>query len=218
MNENGKKTVIIYLIVLAAIAVGICFYRYKHVCCYKGCTQEKYYGSEYCYNHTCKEKGCNGFKESSERWCATHKAQYEEENRKWLEDYNSRPDCAVNGCESKAVSGGRYCVVHECTVLNCENRCVEGGLYCINHTCKETGCFNRVNARNSMCDECGKKAEMKKNAETSHKNENSSTKKKSNGNHLMPDCDDYDSYEEFMDDWDGFMPDGSDAEDYWENW
>ena len=34
----------------------------------------------------------------------------------------------------------------------------------------------------------------------------------------MPDCDDYDSYEDFMDDWDGNMPDGSDAEDYWENW
>lgn len=23
---------------------------------------------------------------------------------------------------------------------------------------------------------------------------------------------------DFMDDWDGYMPDGSDAEDYWENW
>ena len=34
----------------------------------------------------------------------------------------------------------------------------------------------------------------------------------------MPDCDDYESYEEFMDDWDGDMPDGSDAEDYWEEW
>ena len=34
----------------------------------------------------------------------------------------------------------------------------------------------------------------------------------------MPDCDDYESYEDFMDDWDGYMPDGSDAEDYWEDW
>lgn len=34
----------------------------------------------------------------------------------------------------------------------------------------------------------------------------------------MPDCDDYENYEDFMDDWDGYMPDGSDAEDYWENW
>ena len=29
---------------------------------------------------------------------------------------------------------------------------------------------------------------------------------------------DYKSYEDFMDDWDGYMPDGSDAEDYWEDW
>ena len=34
----------------------------------------------------------------------------------------------------------------------------------------------------------------------------------------MPDCDDYESWEEFMDDWDGNMPDGSDASDYWDNW
>lgn len=34
----------------------------------------------------------------------------------------------------------------------------------------------------------------------------------------LPDCDDYESYEDFMDDWDSYMPDGSDAEDYWEDW
>ena len=34
----------------------------------------------------------------------------------------------------------------------------------------------------------------------------------------MPDCDDYESWGEFMDDWDGNMPDGSDASDYWDNW
>ncbi len=34
----------------------------------------------------------------------------------------------------------------------------------------------------------------------------------------MPDCDDYDSWGDFMDDWDGKMPDGSDASDYWDNW
>ena len=34
----------------------------------------------------------------------------------------------------------------------------------------------------------------------------------------LPDCDDYEGYEDFMDDWDGYMPDGSDAEDYWEDW
>lgn len=34
----------------------------------------------------------------------------------------------------------------------------------------------------------------------------------------LPDCGDYESYEDFMDDWDGYMPDDSDAEDYWEDW
>ena len=34
----------------------------------------------------------------------------------------------------------------------------------------------------------------------------------------MPDCDDYDSFEDFMDDWDGCMPNGMDAEDYWNDW
>ena len=34
----------------------------------------------------------------------------------------------------------------------------------------------------------------------------------------MPDCDDYDCWGDFMDDWDGNMPDGSDASDYWDNW
>ena len=34
----------------------------------------------------------------------------------------------------------------------------------------------------------------------------------------MPDCDDYADYDDFMDDWDGNMPDGSDAGEYWDNW
>ena len=34
----------------------------------------------------------------------------------------------------------------------------------------------------------------------------------------MPDCDDYEDWDEFMDDWDGNMPDGSDASDYWDDW
>ena len=33
-----------------------------------------------------------------------------------------------------------------------------------------------------------------------------------------PDCDDYWDEDEFLDDWDGNMPDGSDAMDYWDNW
>jgi len=48
----------------------------------------------------------------------------------------------------------------------------------------------------------------------------SSSKKSSNKNNSydMPDCDDYEDFDDFMDNWDGCMPDGSDAEDYWEDW
>ena len=89
-------------------------------------------------------------------------------------------------------------------------------MYCLNHTCKEQGCFNRVAQANSVCDKCQNKSNRKRNAEITRQNER--TGEKSTKKYSMPDCDDYDSYEDFMDDWDGFMPDGSDAEDYWENW
>ena len=42
--------------------------------------------------------------------------------------------------------------------------------------------------------------------------------KKKNSYNNKPDPDDYEDYDDFMDDWDGYMPDGSDAEDYWEDW
>lgn len=219
MVDKRKGKVIIYLIAVSIVA-GICIYNYQCICHYKGCDQEKIYGSEYCYNHTCNENGCYELKESSERWCATHKAKHEEENRKWLAEYNSRPDCAVKGCEFKAEIKGGYCVMHECTALNCRNRCVDGGMYCVNHTCKEPGCFNRVALQDSVCEECQNKANRKRNAEITRQNEltRKSGEDRSTKKYSMPDCDDYDSYEEFMDEWEGFMPDGSDAEDYWENW
>ena len=37
-------------------------------------------------------------------------------------------------------------------------------------------------------------------------------------NDEWPDCDDYDDIEDFLDEWDGYMPDGSDAEEYWSDW
>ena len=127
MSDKKKGKVIIYLIVSAIVVAGVWIYKYTCLCHYKGCGQEKIYGSEYCYKHTCNVNGCYEVKENSERWCATHKAKYEEENRKRLEEYNSRPDCAVKGCKFKAETKGGYCAIHECTFLNCRNRCVEGG-------------------------------------------------------------------------------------------
>lgn len=218
MSDEQKKTTIIYVTIFALVIAIICFYNWKVKCHYKDCDKDKAYGSEYCHDHTCKDKGCYAIKAKEEEWCATHKAIHEEEGRKWREAYNKKPDCIVKDCKFKAQQEGGYCVVHRC--IRCNNRCIDGKQYCINHTCKEPGCFNGVKEKNTTCDSCKNEAIKKKNAEIARQNEKykKSTSKKTTKKYSMPDCDDYDSYDDFMDDWDGFMPDGSDAEDYWENW
>lgn len=54
--------------------------------------------------------------------------------------------------------------------------------------------------------------------DTSNSGKTNKTQSSTGKQYSMPDCDDYEDFDEFMDEWDGFMPDGSDAEDYWENW
>ncbi|MCR5604926.1 MAG: hypothetical protein K6G27_14675 [Lachnospiraceae bacterium] len=76
-----------------------------------------------------------------------------------------------------------------------------------------------------------KKKAYKKNSKSTKKNSSVrsgskySTKKKSYSKSKKkekeaewPDCDDYWDEDEFLDDWDGNMPDDSDAMDYWDNW
>ncbi len=75
-----------------------------------------------------------------------------------------------------------------------------------------------------------KKSPTKKNTKKSYTKKNTkkssgSSYKKSSGKKSSkkscqewPDCDDYWDEDEFLDDWDGNMPDGSDAMDYWDNW
>ena len=80
-----------------------------------------------------------------------------------------------------------------------------------------------------------KKNSTKKNYKSSYSNKKSTTKKstgssrykkstskksskKSSKSVEWPDCDDYWDEDEFLDDWDGNMPDDSDAMDYWDNW
>lgn len=56
---------------------------------------------------------------------------------------------------------------------------------------------------------------------TNNVNANKETKKKKSKSYYeddYPDCDDYEDWEEFMDDWDGDMPGDSDASDYWDDW
>ncbi len=63
------------------------------------------------------------------------------------------------------------------------------------------------------------KKNTKKSSGSSYKKSTSKkSSKKSSKCVEWPDCDDYWDEDEFLDDWDGNMPDGSDAMDYWDNW
>ena len=145
--------------------------------------------------NTCKADGCSQPAVKESEYCGVHK-------------------CHITGCMEKSVKGG-YCKAHyekisknnadkkeaekkntkassTCAVKNCKKSVVKGGTYCKDHTCTKKNCYKQKEKKALYCKEHLKKE--------------------------MPDCDDYDCYEDFMDDWDGRMPDGSDAEDYWENW
>ena len=121
-------------------------------------------------------------------------------------DYCSLHKCKVNGCRKKVTKNG-YCSSHQtassrkdteektsktCAVNGCSKSVAKGSAFCKKHTCEKKNCCNQKAGKATYCP-----AHLKKE---------------------MPDCDDYDCFEDFMDDWDGKMPDGSDAEDYWENW
>ncbi len=121
-------------------------------------------------------------------------------------DYCSYHKCGVDGC-TKKVSRNGYCSSHQtkksredaeettyktCAVNGCTKRTEKDSMFCKKHTCTKKKCQEQKMSRALYCKEHLKKE--------------------------MPDCDDYDSFDDFMDDWDGHMPDGSDAEDYWENW
>ncbi len=96
-----------------------------------------------------------------------------------------------------------------------------------NSTTKHYGYYPQ---KNSTTKKSTYKSNTKKGNSYSNKSK-SSTKKTSssykNSSHKKsskkyctewPDCDDYWDEDEFLDDWDGNIPDGSDAEDYWDNW
>ena len=147
--------------------------------------------------------------------------------------------CHYAGCNEKPVVRS-YCTKHVCKyrgIGNCFNPVVKGTRFCVGHTyvgaqktssssykkssstyykiCSKYGCYNKVYGSGSYCSthsSYSNNYSYKKNNNYSYKKTSSSKK------YEMPDCDDYDSYDDFMDDWDGYMPDGSDAEDYWENW
>lgn len=98
-----------------------------------------------------------------------------------------------------------------CCKPGCHNKCPAGTYYCSIHKSSST-------TKKSRKTNTSKKTNTGKNNSGSSKNSRKKLTKKSYYTDDMPDCDDYDNWGEFMDDWDGNMPDGSDASDYWDNW
>ena len=147
----------------------------------------------------------------------------------------ARDICKVSGCRNTAVSGSSYCNEHKCSVFGCDNKVKKNG-YCSKHqttSSKKTGTSETTNSKTTtsskICavNKCSSKVTTGSKYCSKHtcKKKNCYNQKNANAEycsqHLkttMPDCDDYEDYEEFMDEWDGNMPDGSDAEDYWEEW
>lgn len=126
--------------------------------------------------------------------------------------------CAKPGCNNKKYCGS-YCATHDsCKIKSACKTANYGG----RKICKKSGCGNTATYTDGYCGRhtSGKSSSSYSTSKSSTKSsssykKSSSSKKKS---YSMPDCDDYEDFDDFMDDWDGCMPDGSDAEDYWDNW
>ena len=111
-----------------------------------------------------------------------------------------------------SLCGAKSIYTKTCFKPGCDNKCAPGSSYCYIH--KSAPITKKSNNTSTK----------KKNSSTTKKKSKSSNTskkkltKKSYYTDDMPDCDDYDSWGDFMDDWDGNIPDGSDASDYWDNW
>lgn len=99
------------------------------------------------------------------------------------------------------------------------------------HMCYELGCTETISGKARYCkihqirndakQRANQDAAKKKTTGSNTSTPSSRTTVNSNYKRTtttMPDCDDYESYDDFLDDWDGNMPDGSDASDYWDDW
>lgn len=131
--------------------------------------------------------------------------------------YCENHTCTVGGCEKEKKSPGIYCSSHGCLFCDYRELAISGADSCRKHTCQEIGCHVWA-PRGGYC---SKHQEMHDNAKKANSSSSSSYTKKSGSKKKYiewPDPDDYDSFEDFMDDWDGNMPYDMDAEDYWDNW
>lgn len=223
-----KRFAIMFLSILVAIstlmpmqvqAASKCAYYGKIS---GGCTRDAISGSRYCKTHTCSASGCNKLTTGGAN------SRCDSCQKKYLYDSGiTSPGCNYSGCSSKKSSGSFYCSTHTCHHGSCTSKVISGSKYCSSHTCGKgrSGCYKEVSSANEKCSSCKNKSSSSYSSSTSKKttttNKTTTTKKNSSSSkktYTMPDCDDYEDYDDFMDDWDGCMPDGSDAEDYWENW
>lgn len=131
--------------------------------------------------------------------------------------------CIHTGCKNTTVSGSSYCSKHKCKKTGCTSK----GYTTYNGYCVQHGMKSSTGKSSSSSSSSSSKSSYKSNSssgKSSYKSSSSSSKSSykssssSKSKREMPDCDDYESYDDFMDDWDGCMPDGSDAGDYWDNW
>ena len=104
-----------------------------------------------------------------------------------------------------------------CNVRGCSSYCSQSSWYCYRHECSKTSCHSKATDQ-GYCKTHAKKSSSLSNKSSSKKSTYSKSKHKKSYSYDWPDCDDYEDYDDFMDDWDGCMPDDSDAEDYWDNW
>lgn len=108
-----------------------------------------------------------------------------------------------------------------CIEARCRNDRALGSAYCYLHKpfTENNTSKSKTSYSSSKSSSTKSSSSSSSSSKSSKKTSSTSTKKTSSKkSYTMPDCDDYEDYDEFMDDWDGYMPDGSDAEDYWENW
>ena len=199
--ESLTITVVVLFIIFGIIALCM---PDEPTCIKSGCDREQAADSSYCYIH----------KTSSYRGGSTGSTS----------SYQS--GSSYSGSSGSGSTSNRESAT--CLHGSCEKGVIRGSLYCEFHTCGKgrNGCYREVNSANELCSSCKAKKKNQSSNSTSSNSSKSyssssySSKKKSSSTkkYSMPDCDDYESYDDFMDDWDGNMPDGSDAEDYWEDW
>ena len=201
MNKNSFGTGIVAVVIFIAVLglIGMALEESEPKCIKSGCDNEQASGSSYCYMH----------KPSS----------YSGGSTGTTSGYQSG-----NSSSSSNVASGS--TSNTCHHGSCKKEIIRGSRYCASHTCDQGrgGCYQEVWGANELCSRCREKNQSSNstssNRSKSYGSSSYSSNKKSSSTkkYRMPDCDDYESYDDFMDDWDGNMPDDSDAEDYWEDW